>query len=784
MKILLVEHDQKIIKKFTSLLSNNYLIDSSHDGEDAWEVINLFEYDLLIINVNLPKFDGIRLCQKIRKNGKQMPILLLTEQESNPDQKIVGLDSGADDFIIQPVENDVLLAKIRALLRRGASILPPILEWRHLSLDPVKHEVKYQNKPLNLTPKEYSLLELFLRNSRRIFSHSSMIDLLWSYEECPNETTIRSHVKSLRKKLKNSGVPDDFIETVYGVGYRLKTFDENDQPNVISQENTNNNNNNNFKIAQENNQEKIIGLPEINPELLDIFQQSQSLLNARVNLLEKVVEALTNHEFSEEWRQKALSESHKLVASLGTFGFNRASAIARDLETIFKTKTQIDPEKITQISEQVKTIRTVLDECPLAPIPEDFDFNETAPKILVITQELNFLEKLDIEALKWGLKTDIAITLAEAKTAIEKTQPNLILLDLEITKNLDNCLSFLAEINQRKIPLPVLILTNNNDLETRVKISSLGGKGFLNKSILISDIIKTAINLIEQVIPKESKIMIVDDDPISLNFVKSNLEPWGLKVKILENIKDFWQTLNNFSPYLLILDMEMPQLGGLDLCRLVRSDSRWASLPIIFLTSHRDPAAINQAFAAGADDFVNKPIVGSELVIRVINRIERVKLLRKSTEVDPVTGVIHRNRFVERLISFFCLAERYYQNVCIVVIKINNLAQIKNQYNLSVADQLSMSLGKYLKYKLRREDMITSWQDDIFVISMYPSNKESIQLRLEKIFKFLKYHTFQVSYEQEIIDLQVECSHGIAQFPQDGRDIQSLYDFAKSQFIS
>ncbi len=781
MKILLVEHNQQIIRKLTTLLSLNYLVDTSPDGEDAWEVINLFEYDLLIINVNIPKLDGIRLCQKLRKNGKQMPILLLTEQESGISKRIVGLDSGADDFVIQPYEEDILLAKIRALLRRGGSILPPILEWRNIQLDPVKHQVKYENKLLSLTPKEYSLLELFLRNSHRIFSHSTMIDLLWSYEECPNETTIRSHVKSLRRKLKNSGVPDDFIETVYGVGYRLKTFEDTDQPNVITNQLSSNSNGNGNGNGDGNNHIQVVNLQEIDPNIMDILQQSQSLLNARVSILEKVVETLKKNEFTEEWREKATLESHKLVSSLGTFGFHDASEIARLLETTFKTDQNINQEKITIISKQIKKLRTVLDQCPLPPLAQEFSQNEIQ-KILVVTQELSFIEKLDIEALKWGLQTEIAITLTEAKETIEKSKPNLILLDLEISKKIEECLIFLVEINQRKISIPVLILTNQDDLKSRVKISSLGGKGFLSKSLLISDIIKTAINLLEQAIPKESKIMIVDDDLISLNFVKSNLEPWGLKVKIVENIENFWQTLNDFCPYLLILDMEMPQMGGLDICRLVRSDSRWASLPIIFLTSHRDPAAINQAFAAGADDFVNKPIVGSELVIRVINRIERVKLLRKSTEVDPVTGVIHRNRFVERLISYLCLAERYHHHLCILVVNIENLTQIKEQYNLIIADQFLMVLGKYLKYKLRREDMITSWQDGIFVVSMYPSTKEGILPRIEKIFKFLKYYNFQISYDQEIIELQAQCSYGIAQFPDDGRDIQSLYDAAKAQF--
>lgn len=778
MKILLVEHNQQIIRKLTNLLSQNYLVDTSPDGQDAWEVINMFEYDLLIINVNIPKLDGIRLCQKLRKNGKQMPILLLTEQESGPSKRIVGLDSGADDFIIQPYEEDILLAKIRALLRRGGSILPPILEWRNIQLDPVKHQVKYESQLVNLTPKEYSLLELFLRNSHRIFSHSTMIDLLWSYEECPNETTIRSHVKSLRKKLKTSGVPEDFIETVYGVGYRLKTFEDRDQPNIITQQLSSNGNGN----GNGNNHSLGVNIQEIDPDLMDILQQSQNLLNARVSILEKVVETLNNNEFTEEWREKATLESHKLVSSLGTFGFHDASEIARLLETTFRTDDNINQDKITIISKQIKHLRNVLDQCPLPPLSQEFSQNEIQ-KILVVTQELSFIEKLDIEALKWGLQTEIAISLKEAKETIKKSNPNLILLDLEISTQIEESLIFLAEINQRKISIPVLILTNQDDLKSRVKISSLGGKGFLSKSLLIPDIIKMAINLLEQSIPKESKIMIVDDDPMSLNFVKSNLEPWGLKVKIVENIENFWQILNDFCPYLLILDMEMPQMSGLDICRLVRSDSRWASLPIIFLTSHRDPAAINQAFAAGADDYVNKPIVGSELVIRVINRIERVKLLRKSTEVDPVTGVIHRNRFVERLISFLCLAERYHHKLCILVVYIDNLDRIKEQYSLIIADQFLMVLGKYLKYKLRREDMITSWQDGIFVVSMYPSTKEGILPRIEKIFKFLKYYNFQVSSDQEIIELQAECSYGIAQFPEEGRDIQSLYDAAKAQFL-
>jgi DNA-binding response OmpR family regulator len=557
MKILLVEHNQKLIDKLKTLLSNNsYLIDVSKDGQDSLETVNMFEYDLLIINVNITKIDGISLCKQIRKNGKQMPILLFTEQSDHENKRIAGLDSGADDFVvINPSEEDILLAKIRALFRRSGGILPPILSWRNIELDPVKHEVKFKNNPLILTPKEYNLLELFMRNSQRIYSLSNIIDAIWSYEETPNETTIRSHIKSLRKKLNNAGVPDDFIETVYGVGYRLKTSNENDRPEMIDQKNRSSNDNNGNNHNGKNNP------VEIDPDLVEIFQQSHTLLDARINFLESVVSSLEKEEFNKQLREKATLESHKLISSLGTFGFHDESEIARSLNNIFKTEKNINRQKTKLISTQVKALRSVLETCPLPPISQEFTKGEVST-ILMITSEISLLEKLDIEASKWGIQTEMATNLKKAKEIITKNKPNLILLDLEISQNSEDCLIFLEQINHQKTPIPVLILTNKDNLKERVKISSLGGKGFLSKSLLIPDIIKTAINLLEQSIPKESRIMVVDDDPIALAFVKSYLEPWGLKVKVVEKIEDFWQTLNDFCPYLLILDMEMPNMGG------------------------------------------------------------------------------------------------------------------------------------------------------------------------------------------------------------------------------
>ena len=146
---------------------------------------------------------------------------MLTAKDSSTD-KVMGLDAGADDYVVKPFDLRELMARIRALLRRGNAILPPVLSWENLRLDPSNCEVTYKEKLLHLTPKEYRILELFLRNSHRVFSRSEIIEHLWSFDELPGEETVKVHIRSLRQKLKLAGAPADVIETVYGLGYRLK----------------------------------------------------------------------------------------------------------------------------------------------------------------------------------------------------------------------------------------------------------------------------------------------------------------------------------------------------------------------------------------------------------------------------------------------------------------------------------------------------------------------------------------------------------------------------------
>ncbi|TYQ28883.1 response regulator transcription factor [Pseudanabaena sp. UWO310] len=221
MRILLVEDDLRLAETLAeALIDERYVVDIATDGETGWQHIRSMDYDLLLLDLMLPELDGLSLCHRLRSHGYRLPILMLTACDTI-DYEINGLDVGADDYIVKPVDLQKLFARIRALLRRGNLSGSPILEWGELQLNPSTCEVVYGDNPIHLTPKEYALLELLLRNGRRVLSRSVMIERVWSLESPPEEHTVKVHIRGLRQKLKAAGAKEDLIETVHSMGYRL-----------------------------------------------------------------------------------------------------------------------------------------------------------------------------------------------------------------------------------------------------------------------------------------------------------------------------------------------------------------------------------------------------------------------------------------------------------------------------------------------------------------------------------------------------------------------------------
>ncbi|HEY9888267.1 MAG TPA: response regulator transcription factor, partial [Candidatus Obscuribacterales bacterium] len=220
MRILLIEDDEILADRLVqSLTQRQYVVDAIADGQDGLDYAQSASYDLIISDVGLPRLDGITLCSRLRQGGATTPILLMTAKDA-ADERIRGLDAGADDHLTKPLNLEEMHARVRALLRRGEVIPETVLQAGPLKLDPVSCQVTYGDRPLRLTPKEYSLLELFMRSPQRVFSRSHIIEHLWSFDDPPLEDSVKAHIKGLRRKLKAAGAAD-WIDNVYGIGYRF-----------------------------------------------------------------------------------------------------------------------------------------------------------------------------------------------------------------------------------------------------------------------------------------------------------------------------------------------------------------------------------------------------------------------------------------------------------------------------------------------------------------------------------------------------------------------------------
>ncbi|MBE9125585.1 MULTISPECIES: response regulator transcription factor [unclassified Coleofasciculus] len=221
MRILLIEDDERIAEPLAEHLTRQYhVVDLAQDGITGLEQAQLAPYDLILLDLMLPSLDGISLCKRLRTKGCKALILMLTAKDTTTD-KVIGLDSGADDYLVKPFKIQELAARIRALSRRSPDIRPSIVTYEDLELDPSTHQVTYAGNLLALTPKEYMLLEAFLRSPARVFTRKELLDKLWEFEDISGEETIKTHLKNLRRKLKEAGNKIDIIENVYGIGYRL-----------------------------------------------------------------------------------------------------------------------------------------------------------------------------------------------------------------------------------------------------------------------------------------------------------------------------------------------------------------------------------------------------------------------------------------------------------------------------------------------------------------------------------------------------------------------------------
>ena len=604
----------------TALKAQHHEVDIATDGQTGWELTQLHSYDLILLDVMLPELDGISLCQELRQQGHQTPILLLTVCDRTTDI-VEGLDAGADDYVVKPFKWSELLARIRALLRREEHSQPSVLEWGELRLNTDTCEVTYAEQPLVLRAKEYKLLELFVSNSRRIFSCDAILEHLWSLDNSAGEDRVRAQIKGLRQKLRAVGA-GDLIETVYGLGYRLKSQEPNQSTIIPSQ-----------TLSQTNTELP----PALRQALAQTWESLKPAVSQQIAVLEEASAANSAAKLNSELQQQAIREAHKLAGLVGTFGFAQGSQLARQIEYLFQSPS---PEA-SQIGELVVALRQELAGSPLSttinfqlealkqlppektlPLPV-VEMANTQPRLLTINKDCQSVEQLQRESAVWGIEIEAVDEFSVASNRITTNKYDGVVFDLDCGETTEQGLELLAELTNLTPAIPIVVIASQGQINQRLEVLRLGVKAFIQKPVAPSIILSSISQILNKNLVKQGKVLLVDDDPKIFPILKTILEPQGLQLTNIKNPWKFWKVLEKVSPDILILDVEMPDLNGIELCQLVRNDPYWSTLPVLFLTAHSNVQTMQKVFAAGADDFVTKPITGSELVTRIISRIER-----------------------------------------------------------------------------------------------------------------------------------------------------------------
>lgn len=768
MKILIVEDDWQLCLWLKACLSEQrYLVNTAIDGETGWELAQSGSYDLILLDVMLPKLDGISFCRRLRASGQQTLVLLITAQDQTRD-KALGLDAGADDYLVKPIVIEELEARIRALLRRQMASRSPLLEWGDLCLDPSSCKVTYQGVVLNLTAKEYGLLELFLRNSQRVFSQTAILDRLWA-NDLPGEDTVRAHIKRLRQKLKLAGAAE-LIETVYGLGYRLNAAFSQPVAPTLPQTATQ-------TLPQTATQAVSVAQPIAQPIAQPAWQQPSQIL-ARIASLEQAVRA-ASIQAQPDWRSMQ-RDCHQIRGTLSGLEFSEVTESLRQLEALLQAErldqrllelatrvlhlVQVDnPNSSTQ-----PALHTRLSPAAHRPVG--------LPRLLLVSQDAELVNRLERAAVD---RAAIYAVPQLSDAVVQRLNPDLIWLDLSEPTAFSwlqlSCISgSIPGPTPSPTPIPTLVIAPLDQPTDRLCLARSQVKRILHRP-QPDRILEITQQIMERSHCRESKILLVDDDPMLLRLLQKLLATWGLEATALNPTEAqpnqpsltwperFWQQLRLSPPDLLILDVQMPELDGITLCRQLR-ESDWAWLPVLFLTGSKDAETMQQIFAARADDYVTKPIVAPELITRIFSHLERTRLLRQQTEIDSLTHLPNRHRAGRELSALLLQAQQDQQPFCLALLELAGLKQLNYRDGHALGDRLLQQLAQHFKQAFRPDDILARW-DTAFVVGFPDLTRADGETWLRQVLDTLP---------SGAAAQQLAPRLGLAQYPDDGSDLETL----------
>lgn len=375
------------------------------------------------------------------------------------------------------------------------------------------------------------------------------------------------------------------------------------------------------------------------PEALDrAWERFRPRNNERLDAIEALVVGLLEGKPAEGFQHEARAAAHELAGSLGMLGYPEGTRRAREIEALLTGKHRLQPEDVLRIADLVVAMRAELDAArpsvslpsssPSAPSPDPGSASATlshvrGPLLLAVNLEPTLLEQLELKSSLQGFTLHSTSDLSTTTQLLGAHEETVLLLDISSAETLANNLALISRARSLRPPVPVVVIAPWDTFTRRLEAVRNGIHAFLHKPVSPQFVVDVALRALGNRGARPGHILMVDDDEAVVEVVRVLLEKEGFTLTSVHNPLNFWPALHEHEPDLVVLAVEMPNVNGIELCRVIRSDPRWRGLPVFFLASRGGAGDVDAMFAAGADEYLLKPIVGRELVTRIRNRLAR-----------------------------------------------------------------------------------------------------------------------------------------------------------------
>lgn len=521
-------------------------------------------------------------------------------------------------------------------------------------------------------------------------------------------------------------------------------------------------------------------------QLVDVRRSYQAKIPGELDSLRKLVSRIRKDATDREALEEAHKIAHTLHGTAGTLGFMEVSSSAASIETQLKsllanplhTEAEWD-EMLTALdkAESAPERPSLLMEAPAHSLGKMSDIGT----VLIVDEDIQVLKAAEILGRGKLINVHTASNSVYAGVMAQELGSRLdgVIIDISMGDGND---AFDIARQLRSLEglssLPVAFMASDSSVANRVAAAHAGASQFLQKPLDAHELVETVRLFVASKRLTSTHVLVVDDDHHFRDHISALLESEGMEVTSLGEPDKIMDVIRNVNPDILLLDVMMPGVSGLDVCRMLRGAAAWKDLPILFLTAKSDPESRIECFRAGGDDYIEKPVIREELLARINVRRERIRLHQDRADRDALTGLPNRRAFLDMFAIRVAEGERYGRPVSLCVMDLDKFKSINDTYGHLSGDRVLLGIGKLLSARFRAVDVRGRWGGEEFVVAFYgeePSTSRQIMTRVLDEFRMME---FEGDHGEMF---QVTFSAGIAAIPTDGSTFEEAFRVADAR---